>query len=70
MPVMDGVTATKKIIERWGDTRPRIIALTANVLVEDKKKCIDAGMDDFIGKPIIKDDLINALSKCKKLLKT
>jgi len=64
MPVMDGVTATQKIIEQWGDYRPRIVAMTANVLPEDKQKCIDAGMDGFLTKPLNKEKLKEVLEEC------
>jgi len=55
MPVMDGLTATRKIREReraHGTARVPIIAMTANAMIEDKDQCIDAGMDDYISKPI------------------
>jgi len=65
MPVMDGVEATKKIVEKWEDKRPRIIAMTANVLEQDKQKCFDAGMDDFLGKPINIGEVTEALNKCQ-----
>ncbi len=53
MPVMDGYEATLKIREKEGkDKHTNIIALTANVLEKDRQKCFDAGMDDFITKPI------------------
>lgn len=51
MPVMDGTTATKKIIETMGDQAPIIIALTANVFEENRKDALDAGMIDFVTKP-------------------
>ncbi len=53
MPVMDGFEATKGIIETGDDTP--IIALTANVLEAEKKKCYAAGMVGFISKPVTKD---------------
>ena len=62
MPIMDGVTAAKEIIEKLGLDKPTIIAMTANVLPEDKKNCFDAGMDDFIGKPIMIKSLKKALA--------
>lgn len=54
MPVMDGFVATKIIrqLEENTDRRTPIIALTAKALAEDEKKCFEAGMDDFISKPI------------------
>ncbi|NRB53554.1 MAG: response regulator [Saprospiraceae bacterium] len=53
MPVMDGLEATRRIRKGLGPKRqPVIIAMTANALQEDRKKCIDAGMDDFMVKPI------------------
>ena len=54
MPMMDGYVATKIIrqLEEETGKRTPIIALTAKALVEDRNKCIEAGMDDFISKPI------------------
>ena len=64
MPIMDGVTATENI-RAWErkyslDSCP-IIALTANAMEEDKEKCIDAGMNDFLSKPLSKNSLIEAV---------
>ena len=66
MPVMDGYTATKKIriMESSGQIkRTPIIALTASVLQEDKDKCLEAGMDDHLPKPIRKKSLDYLLDK-------
>ena len=52
MPIMDGIEATRKIREKETTGRVPIIALTANVMEEDRKKCINAGMDQFLNKPI------------------
>ena len=52
MPEMDGITATKKIFEILGEDSPIVIAMTANVFEEDKKKYKSAGMNDFIAKPV------------------
>ncbi len=52
MPVMDGLEATRKIRERYSQADLPIIAMTANALVEHKKLCDDAGMNDFISKPV------------------
>jgi two-component system, sensor histidine kinase and response regulator len=67
MPVMDGFTATAKIREaeaRRGDgKRLAIIALTANVLSEDRERCIEAGMDAHLGKPIVPSQLADTLGR-------
>ena len=54
MPVMDGLEATKAIrgLEREDAKKIPIIAMTANAFEEDRKACLDAGMDEHIGKPI------------------
>ncbi len=52
MPKLDGLEATRQIIEKFPDKHPKIIALTANAFDEDRKDCLDAGMDDFMSKPI------------------
>ena len=68
MPEMDGLTATRRITEAWsadsGVKRPRIIAMTAYAMASDRKKCLDAGMDDYISKPIQLQELIRALQRC------
>lgn len=61
MPLMDGVTATKEIRTRKIETP--IIALTANAFDEDKKRCSDAGMNDFLTKPINLKELSRVLKK-------
>jgi two-component system, sensor histidine kinase and response regulator len=57
MPELDGIAATTQI--RADDQKPRvpIIALTANVMKEDRERCLNAGMDDFLAKPVMKSDL-------------
>jgi two-component system, sensor histidine kinase and response regulator len=54
MPVMDGVEATRRIREQEGQSgeHRRIVALTANSSVEERERCLNAGMDDFLTKPI------------------
>ena len=66
MPVMDGYTATRtrRLYEKKNDLpRIPIIALTANALAEDRQKCLDAGMDDFISKPFRQKDLVEVFAQ-------
>jgi len=51
MPEMDGLDATRRIIDLYGDSAPPIIAMTANVLSENEAECKQAGMKDFLSKP-------------------
>ena len=53
MPEMDGWQATREIRQRWPRERqPRIIAVTANALSGDAERCLAAGMDEYVSKPI------------------
>lgn len=65
MPVMDGLTATRKI-RNLGNVELPIIAMTANVLPEDQKQCFEAGMNGYIAKPIDPTDLLSSLSEWLK----
>ncbi len=62
MPIMDGVEATRIIRQRWPNG-PKIIALTAFAMEGDREKFIAAGMDDYISKPVQKDDLAKVLHR-------
>ncbi|CAN5395536.1 hypothetical protein BH10PSE17_BH10PSE17_09900 [soil metagenome] len=62
MPEMDGLEATRRIVARWpADSRPRIVAMTANAMQGDREECLAAGMDDYVTKPIRVDALVDAL---------
>ena len=61
MPVMNGYQSTVKIREQ-GSKMP-IIAVSANAVAGEKKKCLDAGMDDFLAKPFKKGDLFPLINK-------
>lgn len=57
MPLMDGLEATRRIRDNPAHAGLPVIAMTANSMSEDKRRCLDAGMDDFITKPILPDAL-------------
>jgi two-component system, sensor histidine kinase and response regulator len=63
MPVMDGVTATREIRKNPHNDKLPIIALTANVMVSEQKEFLEAGITDYIGKPIDPDHLVATLAK-------
>jgi signal transduction histidine kinase/DNA-binding response OmpR family regulator len=68
MPEMDGLEASRAICARWAASeRPRIIAMTAEAMQGDRDKCLAAGMDDYIVKPVTLDRLAAALAKCRPL---
>ncbi len=63
MPVMDGCTATREIRKDPLNSKLPIISMTANVMAADRQKCIEAGMNDHISKPIDPDELYRVLKK-------
>ncbi len=69
MPVMGGFEATQKIRKREEKTgrRTPIIALTANVIAGDREKCLEAGMDGYVAKPIHEAEFLDAIRNCSKL---
>jgi CheY-like chemotaxis protein len=67
MPEMDGLEASRRITRDTApDDRPKIVAMTANAMQGDREMCLDAGMDDYIAKPIRVDHLVTALLKVPK----
>ena len=69
MPEMDGLEATR-MLRRCLEIQPIIIAMTANVMQGDRDDCIQAGMDDYISKPIEMDELTDQLRKWSGVIKS
>ena len=64
MPEMDGLEAARQIRALSGaPAATPIIALTANAMPSDRKKCLEAGMDDFLSKPFEPNDLVAVIQK-------
>ncbi len=64
MPEMDGLEATRYICQQWSvESRPWIIAMTAHAMQGDREECLNAGMNDYISKPIRVQALIEALER-------
>ncbi|MGP8246850.1 MAG: ATP-binding protein [Bryobacteraceae bacterium] len=64
MPEMDGLETTRRIrAECPPERQPRIIAMTAAAFPEDRTRCLDAGMDDYVSKPMNMEELIAALGR-------
>lgn len=56
MPEMDGITATREIRKLW-PLNPKIVAVTAYALEGDRERCLEAGMDEYLTKPVNMEDL-------------
>ena len=68
MPELDGLDATRRIREsRTPGDQPHIVAMTANAMREDRDACIEAGMDNYVAKPIRPDELAAALQRARVL---
>ena len=71
MPEMDGLSATteiRRLEEQLGWPRTPVVALTANAMDADRQRALDAGMDDFLAKPIRKEMLLTVLARIEKRL--
>ncbi|MEH2442982.1 hybrid sensor histidine kinase/response regulator [Nostoc sp.] len=73
MPILDGLETTKQI-HRWQESnfasgrRPVVVAMTANAMKEDKQMCLDAGMDDYLSKPVMKEKLAATLEHWARMI--
>jgi CheY-like chemotaxis protein len=68
MPELDGLEATQEINKRWDENiRPVIVAMTANAMPEDEDRCLKAGMDLYLSKPIRISALQEALTNAYEL---
>jgi CheY-like chemotaxis protein/HPt (histidine-containing phosphotransfer) domain-containing protein len=64
MPEMDGLEATRQILARWPEgERPWIVAMTAEAMSGDRERCLEAGMNDYLAKPIRVDELVAAIKR-------
>ena len=69
MPEMNGDEASRRIRQRWSDEeRPLMIAMTANAMQGDREKCLEAGMDDYVTKPVSIRDLQSTLEHWGKYI--
>jgi CheY-like chemotaxis protein len=62
MPIMDGLEACRQI-RMSSDRQPVIVAVTANALVGERERCLEAGMDDYLSKPFQAEQLIGVVQK-------
>ncbi len=73
MPEMDGLETARRICAEYGDgsdhrpRKPWIIAMTANAMKGDREMCLQAGMDDYVTKPVRREELAKAIARCQPL---
>jgi len=63
MPIMDGFEASSLIRKMEGSVQPVIVAVTANALVGERERCLRAGMDDYLSKPFLAEQLVAVVEK-------
>jgi CheY-like chemotaxis protein len=63
MPIMDGFEASSLIRKMEGAAQPVIVAVTANALVGERERCLRAGMDDYLSKPFLAEQLVALVEK-------
>jgi two-component system, sensor histidine kinase and response regulator len=72
MPEMDGIEATAaiRLLERSSGTHIPIVAVTANAMLGDRERCLNAGMDDYLSKPLRADGLVSIIQRVMALSKS
>jgi CheY-like chemotaxis protein len=66
---MDGLEATRRIRRSYpAGAQPRIVAMTAGAFPEDRAHCLEAGMDDYLSKPVNIDELVETLRRIQPAL--
>lgn len=70
MPELDGLQTSGEIRRTYGPDRPYIIGMTAHALLEDRRVCLESGMQDYLSKPVRIDALARALYKAAAALQT
>lgn len=75
MPILDGLETARQIRRRQASSfasgqQPVVIAITANAMKEDQQSCLDAGMDDYLSKPVVKDKLAMVLERWSQVIVT
>ncbi len=69
MPELDGLEATRQIRLRWGSgSAPYVVAMTANAMEGDREACLEAGMNDYVSKPIRVDALVGSIERAAAAL--
>jgi PAS domain S-box-containing protein len=67
MPIMDGLEATRRLRSTYGKD-PVVVAMTANAMTEDKEKCFEVGMNEYIAKPLNLKELVTLLARVSKTM--